>query len=109
MNDPREKFGPYWLQTIAPFGLSGLPSPYPALLPTLASAKPPIPPWETPRFSDRAMDPASARNAPTSNDMPPSPNVNGGILGQLSQLDEPPLSRTLTPILPSPSAPTASD
>ena len=92
MNDSRDKFGPYWLQTIAPFGLSGLPSPYPALLPSLASAKPPIPPWETPRFSDRAMDPASAGNAPTSNDTLRPPSVNGGILGQLSRPDEPPLS-----------------
>src|SRR5215471_6654669 len=119
MNDPRDKFGLYWLQTIAPFGLSGLPSPYPPLLPSLASAKPSIPPWETPRFSDRAID------APSSSDTPWQPSVNGGILGPLSRPDGPPLFDsvhqeegwatwgasmlpTLTPIFPSTSAPRAS-
>ncbi len=89
MSDPRDKFGPYWLQTAVPpstnFGQSAWPNDQPqSALPTIDWSKEPIPPASPPWFpSTSPTYPWNGRKPAAWESIETPVENGGGILGSL--------------------------
>jgi hypothetical protein len=103
MNDPRDEFGPYWLQTVTPFGASQRPGspakmpweyplPHQALASMWDPSNMPIPPARAPIFPPFPTSYPPIGRAPAWMDSSEPPEESRGILGQLSRrpVEQPP-------------------
>ena len=101
MTDPRDDFGPYWLQTVAPFGPASEPPSAPTRTPwqhpliphllaaVMDSSKVPIPPARPPWFPGMPMKTPSIGETPAWMESAMPPDEPRGILGQISRRTPP--------------------
>jgi hypothetical protein len=104
MNDPRDEFGPYWLQTVTPFGAASeppgspakqpweYPLPHQALAAMWDPSKMPIPPARAPIFPPFPTSYSPIGRAPAWMDSAEPPEESRGILEQLLRrpVEQPP-------------------